>query len=254
MTGVVPTGIAMFMQSSPTWLVANWKMNGDAASVRAWAYAVNAALAGLDTPVRGVFCPPTAYLAAAAAALPLNAQLQLGAQNCHSEKSGAFTGETSAYMLKDMECGYVIVGHSERRAAGETDEQVLAKAKAAITAGLIPIICVGESRAQYEQKQTNQALDGQLALLKQLPAASYLIAYEPIWAIGSSKTPEMLEIAAAHSHIKTVLGSATSVLYGGSVNAGNAGEILRLPEVAGALIGGASLSIKTMCAMIALVK
>lgn len=237
----------------PPYLIANWKMHGDRARVSAWAYAVNAALAQLPSPPRTVLCPPQPYLATARAALPHNAQLMLGAQQCHHEKSGAFTGEVGAGMLADLGCRYVLVGHSERRAQGMSDAQVVASAEAALQAGLVPVICVGESRAAYEAGQTTQMLDAQLVPLRALSSTQYLVAYEPIWAIGSSKTPQMQEIAAAHRHSKSVLGSATPVLYGGSVNAGNVGEILGLAEVAGALIGGASLEIQSMCAMIAAV-
>lgn len=132
---------------------------------------------------------------------------------------------------------------------GETDADVAAKAAAALEAGLTPIICIGESLAQYEAGKTAEILTAQLTPLAKLPGADYLIAYEPIWAIGTGKTPKMPEIASAHSHIKSVLGSAARVLYGGSVNPGNVGEILGLPGVDGALIGGASLEISTMRAM-----
>lgn len=238
------------MHPNPTWLIANWKMNGDAARVRAYAFAVNAALADLPASVACVFCPPMPYMSAARDALPQNARLAIGAQNCHEAAKGAFTGEVSASMLADAGAAFVILGHSERRAAGETDAEVLAKAQAALAAGLTPVICVGESRADYDTKRTNAVLDGQLASLKALAQGSYLIAYEPIWAIGSSLTPQMAEISAAHRHIKTVLGSSASVLYGGSVNAGNVAQILALPEVAGALVGGASLEIESTVGML----
>ncbi len=254
---------------NPTWLIANWKMNGDAASVRVWAAAVNEALGQSSNSMRalaavvsaalgqggrrviGVFCPPAIYLAEAKRALPHNAQLKLGAQACHGEPSGAFTGEISAAMLKDAGCEYVIVGHSERRAAGESDAQVLASSKAALAAGLTPVICVGESRAAYEAKLTKEVLSAQLSTLKELPAERLLIAYEPIWAIGSDRTPEAVEIEAAHTHIKSVLGSGVNVLYGGSVKAENIGKILGIAAVSGALIGGASLGVDSMRALIA---
>ena len=226
-------------------------MNGDAARVRAFAYAVNAQLGAVRANLNVVFCPPVCYLDAARQALPLNARLSVGAQNCHAEPQGAHTGEISAAMLADMGCGYVILGHSERRAAGETDAVVIAKAKAAIAAGLVPILCVGESLDAYKEKRTNAWLDQQLVAIKALPASRFLIAYEPIWAIGSGLTPTTPEISAVHRHIKSTLGSETSVLYGGSVNPGNTREILALPEVSGALIGGASLEIASMQAMIA---
>jgi triosephosphate isomerase len=242
------------MQSRPTWLVANWKMHGSTLRVQAFVYEVNAALASAPSALQCVFCPPSAYLAVAAQALPQNARLALGAQNCHAAKEGPHTGCVSAPMLADAGCRYVIIGHSECRAAGETDVQVQAKATAAMEAGLMPIICIGESLEAYTAKKTAQMLDAQLAPLAKLAVGHYLIAYEPIWAIGSGKTPTTAEITAAHVHIKSALGSETHVLYGGSVNAGNIGEILSLPEVSGALIGGASLEIETMRAMIAAAK
>ena len=238
------------MSNDPIWLVANWKMNGDSAQVRAWAFRVNGMLAAHASAVRAVFCPPTPYITAAKLALPGNAALKLGAQNCYKGIKGAFTGEVSAAMLKDLGCRFVIVGHSERRAMGETDGEVAAKALSASQAGLVPIICVGESREECDKGLTEQVLDKQLAGLKTLAVGSYLIAYEPVWAIGSNVTPKPIEIDAAHSHIKSVLGSSVAVLYGGSVNAGNAGEILGLASVAGALIGGASLEIESMCALV----
>ena len=234
------------MKSATTWLVANWKMNGAAEHAREYAYAVNAALSALPAQVVGVFCPPIPYIAAALEALPYNARLHLGAQNCHAAVKGAHTGEVSAGMLKDVGCRYVIIGHSERRAEGETDEQVLAKAEAALAQGLTPIICIGESLAAYEKGETKTVLDIQLKPLARLPLRDILIAYEPIWAIGTGKTPSLQEISATHSHIKSVLGSEAAVLYGGSVNTGNARDILRLPEVSGALIGGASLQSASM--------
>ena len=243
-------GIAMRMSKDTTWLIANWKMNGNAARVRDWAFKVNAALGAHNHAVSCVFCPPAPYLAAAKAALPVNHAVKLGGQYCHSAASGAYTGDISAPMLADMGCAYVIVGHSERRAAGETDAEVLAQAHAALAAGLTPVICVGEPRAAYEAKQTAAVLTQQLTPLLQLPVGAAIIAYEPVWAIGSQHTPELLEIEAAHTHIKSVLGSSVTVLYGGSVNAGNIGKIVALPVVSGALIGGASLESESMCALI----
>jgi len=234
------------MTQRTTWLIANWKMNGTTDTVADYAFHLNAALAGAPSSIKGVFCPPALYIGTAKLALPGNTRLALGAQNCHAAKTGAHTGEVSAPMLKDAGCSHVIVGHSERRATGETDAEVLAKAEAAIAAGLTAVICVGESQKEYDAGKTNEVLSKQLGALAKLPAGSYLIAYEPVWAIGSGKTPKPAEIAAAHSHIKSVLGTGVAVLYGGSVNAGNAREILQLPEVSGALIGSASLAVSTM--------
>ena len=231
-------------------LIANWKMNGDAARVRDWASVVNAALESQNTGVVAVFCPPTIYIEDARAVLPAGAALTLGAQNCHHQSHGAFTGEVSAPMLADKGCTFVIVGHSECRMKGECDDMVAAKASAAIAAGLTPILCVGESLAHYEANETLRALDAQLAAIRSLPVANYLVAYEPLWAIGSGHTPRGAEITAAHSHIKSVLGSSVNVLYGGSVTTSNVSEILALPQVSGALVGGASLDSQSMCALI----
>lgn len=233
------------------YLIANWKMNGDRAAVAAYATALAKKLSPAPADdLRVLFCPPMPWLEAAVQAAGKGAALAIGAQNCHTAASGAFTGETSALMLKDLGVTHVIIGHSERRAMGEDDDAVFAKAKAALTAGLTPIICVGESRAAYEAGETATVLSKQASLLKALPPGGYLLAYEPVWAIGASVTPKMAEISAAHQHLKTVLGSRAAVLYGGSVNAGNLAEILALPEVSGALIGGASLNTEQMVAMI----
>ena len=226
-------------------------MNGDAARVHDWARAINEALGDVASQVRVVFCPPAIYLAEARQSLAHPAPLMLGAQSCHAAEKGAYTGEVSASMLADMVVSHVLVGHSERRATGESDADVLERAKAVLAVGLTPVICVGEPLAAYEKSETNAVLDRQLSGLKALPTGAYLIAYEPIWAIGSNKTPTMDEINAAHRHIKSVLGSETSVLYGGSVSAANAREILAQPQVAGALIGGASLDIESMRTIIA---
>lgn len=239
-------------ESSMPILIANWKMHGSRSSVAEYAFAVNTALEMAPVEVEVVFCPSFPYLAAAKASLPQNARLKLGAQNCHAEKEGAFTGEVAASMVRDWGCEYVILGHSERRAMGETDADVLAKAKATIAAGLTPVLCVGEGEKDYEKSHTIKVLDGQVSGFKKLPEGSYCVAYEPIWAIGSGKTPKTSEIAAAHQHIKSALGSGTPVLYGGSVKLANLKEILKTEGVDGALIGGASLKSEDMKAMIAM--
>ena len=242
------------MTEKQTWLIANWKMNGDAARVNAYAHALNAVLSQSPAFVHAVFCPPLPYLATAAHALPPQARLMIGAQNCHASPKGAHTGEVSASMLADVGCGYVIIGHSERRAMGETNDEVAAKAEAAFAAGLTPIICIGESLAAYDQNHTAEVLDDQLGFLMKLSTNKFMVAYEPVWAIGTGKTPVLAEIQAVHSQIKSTLGSETAVLYGGSVNAANIKEILGLPKVSGALIGGASLEIDSMGALIGAVQ
>ncbi len=240
------------MQQKKTWLIANWKMHGTHARARAFAYAVNDALAMAPAHVEAVFCPPFTYIEAAHSAMPLNARLAIGGQNCARDDSGAFTGGISAPMLKDCGAQYVILGHSERRQfMHETDNQVAAKAEAAHRNGLIPVICIGETEAEYNAGKTLEVLAAQCACIKEWVRGDTLLAYEPVWAIGTGKTPTVVEIQAAHSHIKSILGSAVSVLYGGSVKPANIGEILSIPGVHGALIGGASLEIDSMKAMLA---
>ena len=219
-------------------------MNGTKTSVREYASTLMAGLQGNLTAIECVFCPPNGYLETASASL--QGTLKLGAQNCHAKEKGAFTGESSASMIKELGAEYVILGHSERRAMGETDIEVKEKVDAVIHAGLTPIICIGETEAAYMQQQTQHVLAEQLKLLTSLKTGSYLIAYEPVWAIGTGKTPTNLEIETVHTYIKSVLGSSVCVLYGGSVNSTNAREILRIPGVSGALVGSASLTISVM--------
>jgi triosephosphate isomerase len=237
-------------ESAMPLLVANWKMHGSCERVVAYASSIGAALETSANSVKIVFCPPAPYISAARQAALNVARFAIGAQNCHHENEGAFTGEVSAAMLKDNGATHVILGHSERRALGETDLHVAAKVRAAQAAGMMPIICIGESQADYEAGRTKMVLDTQLAVLTQIASQGCIIAYEPIWAIGSGKTPKSAEIQAAHTHIKTVLGSGVLVLYGGSVKSTNLSEILALKGVDGALIGGASLDIGTMQTLI----
>src|SRR5690606_23005390 len=194
-------------------------------------------------------CPPATLL------IPLHELLRgsaiaLGAQDCSSEPKGAYTGDISAPMLQDAGCCMVIVGHSERRHGhGESDEQVRAKAVAAHAAGLIAIVCIGETEEQWQAGRTLEVLDGQLrgSLPQGASADNLILAYEPVWAIGTGRTPSADEIARAHGHLRERLeaavpdGGRVRILYGGSVKAANAGEILAIPHVDGALVGGASL-------------
>jgi triosephosphate isomerase len=177
--------------------------------------------------------------------------IAVGGQDCHANVSGAHTGDISAEMLKDAGASYTIVGHSERRADhSEADAAVRAKAQAALRAGLCAIICIGETEAQYRAGETLGVLETQLAgSVPQRPgAAEVVVAYEPIWAIGTGLTPSLDEIARVHAHIRGILGAASAeggvirILYGGSVNPANAAAILSLEEVNGALVGGASLN------------
>lgn len=205
---------------------------------------------GLGEEADVVLCPPFTLLADAGRALE-GSPIALGAQDCHFAPQGAFTGDISAPMLKDAGCAYVILGHSERRAAcGETDSLVGMKATAALEEGLIPVICVGETLEEKDRGETLSRVEEQLR--HSLPSASTaqntVIAYEPVWAIGTGRTPAASDILAAHRHMQSVLAGiwhcapeAARVLYGGSVKAANAREILTLPGVAGVLVGGASL-------------
>lgn len=241
------------MSNTRTWLVANWKMHGLASEAADYAFRVNQALGQAPSNIAMVFCPPSILIPAAVHALPGNARLGIGAQNCHAAEKGAFTGEISAPMLADAKVGYVILGHSERRAlCHETCAQVRAKADAALAAGLTPILCVGETRDEREAGKTQTVLEKQMQAFAGLDAGAILIAYEPVWAIGSGHTPTTKEIAAAHSTIKSALGSDGVVLYGGSVKSTNLREILDTPGVSGALIGAASLDAGGMETMLSI--
>jgi triosephosphate isomerase (TIM) len=230
-------------------IAGNWKMNG----LRADGVALARAVAGLvkragwaDRDI--LVCPPATLLIAVAEAVA-GSGVAVGGQDCHASAKGAHTGDISAEMLRDAGATHVIVGHSERRTnCGETDAVVRAKAEAAWRAGLLPIVCIGETLAERE---AGKALDILAAQLKgSVPAgataARLVVAYEPVWAIGTGKTPTTPEVAAAHAHIRKVLGGLTAeagavrLLYGGSVNSRNAAELLAAGDVDGALVGGAS--------------
>jgi len=235
-------------------IAGNWKMN----LTRAEAVALASGLAeqlGDATDVDVAVCPPAVYLDAVSQALS-GSNVALGAQNMYHESSGAFTGEISAGMLQDVSCKYVILGHSERRhILGETDEAINRKVHAALAAGLLPIVCVGETLEQREAGQTQSVvktqLEGSLADLSIEQMHQIVIAYEPVWAIGTGKvaTPEQAEEVHAdlRSLLETRYTSAVAdevrIQYGGSVKPGNAAELLGQPNIDGALVGGASLKI-----------
>lgn len=229
----------------------NWKMHG----LRASLAEIEAMGADYDAALRAraelIVCPP-ATLVALARDTAARAGLGLGAQDCHAEASGAHTGDISAEMLKDAGAAYVIVGHSERRADhGETNADVQAKAAAAMRAGLAPIICVGETRAEREADEALAVVAAQIegSLPSDAPA-QIVVAYEPVWAIGTGLTPTPQDVADMHAfaraRIEARLGGGKSaqirILYGGSVKPANARELLSVPNVDGALVGGASLS------------
>ncbi len=235
------------MPDSPPIVFGNWKMNGQRADAEALVQAVLRGLGG-GTGTIGI-CPPATLLAAAATWLQ-GSSVKLGGQDCAVQASGAFTGDISALMLKDVGCGFTLVGHSERRQGrGENDALVKAKAEAAFEAGLNVVLCIGETEAEWDAGQTIQVLDRQLegSLPAGTSADNLIIAYEPVWAIGTGKTPTMDDIASTHAHLKGKLASLIAtdrdlpLLYGGSVKAANAGDILAIDDVDGALVGGASL-------------
>ena len=223
-------------------------MNGLSADLGEVAVIRDAVAAGGAGVADVVVCPP-ATLIAAAAALCSGSAIAIGAQDCHSERCGAHTGDLSAPMLRDAGATYVIVGHSERRLEhGETDAIVSAKAAAALDAGLNVILCVGETEAERSAGQALTRVAAQLE--KSLPQVARLgelvIAYEPVWAIGTGVTPTPGDVAEMHLFLRQRLaarlpGDAVRILYGGSVKPANATELLHLPAVDGALVGGASL-------------
>jgi triosephosphate isomerase len=238
-------------QGSRPLVAGNWKMNGLRKSLGEVRSICEAVAAGGAGKAEVVVCPP-ATLLMAAAAICQGTPVGLGGQDCHAEESGAFTGDISAEMLKDAGAAYVILGHSERRAGHhETDEIVRAKAKAALRAGLAAIICVGETRAARDTGKAFPVVGAQLAgsIPENSPPGQIIVAYEPVWAIGSGLTPTPQDIAEMHGFIRDRMdqhlpgqGGSLRILYGGSVRPANAAQLLSVEDVDGALIGGASLS------------
>ncbi len=228
----------------------NWKMNGLTASLGELETMRRAVAEGAAGAAEVLVCPPTTLLAQAAHLLRFG-RIALGAQDCHAAARGAFTGDVSAEMIKDAGGSYVIVGHSERRAGhGETDAVVRAKAEAALRAGLIAIICVGETSAERRSGRAVEVVSGQLraSLPSAETATGFVVAYEPVWAIGTGIVPSAAYVAETHAAIRRLLvelfgeaGGRIRILYGGSVKPSNAKELLGLLNVDGALVGGASL-------------
>ena len=228
----------------------NWKMNGVSGSLVEIDAIRQAADAGEAGSAELLICPPATLLAQAAWRTK-GGELSLGAQDCYTEPNGAFTGDISAAMLKDAGATYVIVGHSERRNYHhETDEIVRAKAEAALKAGLTPIICVGETQAEREAGQQAAVVVRQLrgSLPPEASSETVVVAYEPIWAIGTGLTPTPDNVAVVHNGIRALLTdmfgprcAKIRLLYGGSVKPTNCRELLTLDNVDGALVGGASL-------------
>lgn len=241
-----------------TLIAANWKMQGrldwtDKPAAFMAAYGQN------SPDVEVLICPPS-YLIPSMARACAGLDIGIGAQNCHYAQEGALTGEMSAAMVKDAGGTYVILGHSERRVIfGETDRDIVRKAVAAHEAGLCPIICVGESQAQREMGQADEVVGEQLrhSVPTSIDGQPFVIAYEPVWAIGTGLVPSLEDIAAMHDHIRGTLAArfgekmaqSIQILYGGSVKPSNAKEILALGDVNGALIGGAGLDMESLAAI-----
>lgn len=234
----------------------NWKMNGSLAALAELDGIVDAAQAHADVDV--AICPPATLIAAAKAKQP---SLAIGAQDCHFTASGAHTGCISAAMLVEAGATLAIIGHSERRSDNhETNAEVRAKAEAAIAAGLIAIVCVGESESERlagdALSVVGEQLDGSVP--ESGTGANLVIAYEPVWAIGTGRTPTVADVAEMHAHIRAKLagllnaeGAKVRILYGGSVKPSNAVELMAVPDVDGALVGGASLKAADFAPIIA---
>jgi triosephosphate isomerase len=231
-------------------IAGNWKMNGLAADLVV-ARELAEALAAEPAATRVALCPPATLIA------QMNWQLkdsavEIGGQDCSPHLLGAFTGDVSADMLRDAGAKLVILGHSERRAGhGESDGDVAAKVEAALPAGLEPIICVGETLAEREAGRAVEVVAGQVmaSLPESLNGKAFAVAYEPVWAIGTGLTPTLVQIEEVHAAVRAAMvarlgegGRTAPILYGGSVKPSNAAEILAVPEVGGALVGGASLN------------
>lgn len=237
----------------PMLMAGNWKMHKLTGEARELVNGLNRSLAGVDGSVGVLVCPPFTALVEVASALK-GTKIKLGAQNMHWEEKGAFTGEVTAAMLKDVGCDYVIVGHSERRHIfGETDENVNRKANAALNAGLKPIVCVGETEKQEEDGETEavvsrQVIEG-LDGLTSKQMTDIVIAYEPVWAIGTGKNATPDQAQEVHALIRGIIArefdestaEKLPILYGGSVKPANALELMSQDDIDGALVGGASL-------------
>ncbi len=230
-------------------IAGNWKMNGLGSSLDE-ARALSDALKADPVACRVALCPPATLVARMSEALD-GGTVEVGGQDCRAEASGAYTGDIAAGMLTDAGATLVILGHSERRAGyGETDAVVAAKAEAALAAGLEPIICVGETLDQRDAGQAEAVVSAQVkgSLPDALKGRMFAVAYEPVWAIGTGRVATVDQIEAVHRAVRAAMverlgedGAKAPILYGGSVNAKNAAEILATPEVGGALVGGASL-------------
>ena len=244
----------------------NWKMHGRREFVETYIAELARSEAlkhGSESMPEVVLFPPVAYLDCAARSLATNGlarRISLGAQNLHAEAAGAFTGETAGEMIVDLGARYVLVGHSERRQLfAESDAMVAAKFAAAVRAGLTPVLCVGETLAEREAGTEQQVVRQQLgAVLKNAGIRGGIVAYEPVWAIGTGRTAAPEQAQQMHQCIRSVLAQldplladATRILYGGSVTADNAGALFAMPDIDGGLVGGASLQPQDFAAIVA---
>lgn len=243
------------MANKPHPIVAgNWKMNGLSASLSEIEAMAQGYEASLKSSVNLLICPPATLVAAAI--VTAAGRLSIGGQDCHQKESGAHTGDVSASMLADLGATFVIVGHSERRSGhAESSALVKAKAEAALAAGLIAIVCVGETDAERKTGRTLEVVGAQVAgsLPAGATAANLVLAYEPVWAIGTGLTPTAADVAEVHAFIRAELaralgaeGAGVRILYGGSVKPSNALELMSVANVDGALVGGASLTAKDL--------
>lgn len=247
-------------------IAGNWKMNMLPTQAKMFVQELSGTIdesLHQNPSIRTIVCPPFTHIAGVISELT-SSEISVGAQNCYFKENGAFTGEVSPSMLKAIGCKYCIVGHSERRTIfGETDEMIAKKVRALLSVDVTPIFCIGESLEQREADQTNSVLEKQIrAVFEGLTleeVESIVIAYEPVWAIGTGKsaTPEMAE--ETHGFIRELLHEVanqfghtltTKILYGGSMNAANAFDLLSKPNIDGGLIGGASLKVQDFTAII----
>ncbi len=229
-------------------IAGNWKMHGDMSWVDKPGAFAELLPAAEREHLDVLICPPSLFIAPMAASCH-EGNILLGAQNCHDAESGAHTGEVSAEMVKSAGADYVIVGHSERRAGGETNADVAAKAIAAAKQGVTPIICVGESLDIRKADEAEAVVSAQIKASVPEGLTDYVLAYEPIWAIGTGMTATAEDIKAMHAMIRDIVGPNVRILYGGSVKPANAKEILGTDNVNGALIGGASLEMESLAAI-----
>ena len=243
-------------------IAGNWKMNKSVAESLALVRELRNAVSQVRDRVEVAIAPPFTALHPVAKALE-DSNILLAGQNCHVSESGAFTGEIAAPMLKEVGCSYVILGHSERRQLfGETDAGVNRKVSAVLKAGMLPIVCVGETLEEREAAKTLSVVETQVkACLNGFGAndgARFVIAYEPVWAIGTGKTATSRQAQEVHAHIRSLLtglwgadaAQQVRIQYGGSVKADNAAELLSQPDIDGALVGGASLKVADFAAIV----